>query len=196
METILDSKVISKYISRKGLASYEADLDKWMSNFGMERFNGSFDHFGIKVEDEQALKEVTEAIKPYCQNKGATPGLSIRAMHGRKITTALLKNPIVFKGQPIDCIEIMQPRPHKERDYEIMGIDHLEIINPRLDEIEAELQNTKASYYVDGTNKYKDIVVSFVNNRNERVKFTNKTLEEIVPTQISDEPGRVEIITI
>jgi hypothetical protein len=48
METILDSKVISKYISRKGLASYEADLDKWMSNFGMERFNGSFDHFGIK----------------------------------------------------------------------------------------------------------------------------------------------------
>lgn len=194
METIFDSKILSRYLSRESLCSYEKDFDRWLFQFDMTEFLGTFDHFGIKVESETALKEITEAIKLYCvKQKGYTPGLSVRDMHGRKIAVALLKTPIEFKGQYIDCIEIMQPRPVKERDYEIVGLDHLEITNPNLDTIEKRLQQKSASYYVDETNPYKDIVVSFLNDRNERLKFTNRTLEDIVPEQITDNPERVEI---
>lgn len=195
MEIILDSKIISKYISKESLKSYERDFDKWILDFNMRKYIGTFDHFGIKVEDENALIEVCEAIKPYCvDKKGVTPGLSIRNMHDRKIAVAILKNPIEFKNQLIDCVEIIQPRPEKERDYEIIGIDHLEIITPHLNEVEKVLQENAANYYVDQTNRYKKITVSFINDKNERLKFTNKSLEEIVPRQISDEPEKVKIL--
>lgn len=114
-------------------------------------------------------------------------------MHGRKIAVALLKMPVQFENNLIACIEIMQPRPEMQ-GQDVIGLDHLEIINVNLGEIERSLKTAKADYYVDETNPYKGIVVSFVNNRRERIKFTNKTLAEIVPLQIKDEPERVKVI--
>jgi hypothetical protein len=52
METIFDSKIISKYISHESLFSFEKDFDKWIYDFGMREYLGPIDHFGIKVEDE------------------------------------------------------------------------------------------------------------------------------------------------
>lgn len=194
MGTILNSEVISEYLSQESIDSYKRDFDNWVSEFNMTQYLGPADHFAIKVKNEAELEKVVEAFKPYCVGKqGDTPGLSVRTMHGRRIAVALLKNPLKFGNELINCIEIMQHRPEVEGG-DVVGFDHCEIINANLEAIENSLKDTKANYYVDETNPYKNIVVSFINNRKERIKFTNKTLAEIVPIQIADEPERVKVI--
>lgn len=181
-------------MSKESLESYRQDFVGWLGKNKSKKFLGHFCHFAIKVENEKALYEVVEDIRPFCVNRiDNTPGLSVRKMHGRKIAVALLSTPIEFEDQQINCIEIMQPRPEVE-GKDVIGIDHLEIINPNHDEIEKSFRDTEAGYYIDETNPYKEIIVSFVNNKRQRVKFTNNTLETIVPIQIEDEPERVEIL--
>lgn len=194
MQTILHSKLISKYISQSKIDSYKADMDEWIEKYNVRQYLGPADHFAIKVENGTALDTIVKEIRPYCVNKkDDTPGLSIRKMHGRRIAVALLKNPLQIGTETVSCIEIMQPRPEVE-GQDLTGLDHLEVINPNLEEIEKHLKEKGADYYVDDTNPYKDIVVSFVNDKKERLKFTDKTLPEIVPIQIQDEPERVEVI--
>ncbi len=193
-ETVLNSDKISEYLSEESLASYKKDLDTWVSEFGMGLYMGSVDHFAVKVENEEKFEEMVLALKPYCIDKqGETPGLSIRKMHGRRIAVALLKTPIKFGDNLVSCIELMQPRPESQ-GTDVVGFDHAEIVTSNLEEIETVLKGTGSNYYVDETNPYKEIVVSFVNSHKERIKFTNKTLAEIVPLQMTDEPERVEII--
>lgn len=193
-ESVLDSGEIQRYLSREILERYKADLDEWVKRYDMSRYIGPIDHFAIKVEDKLSFGKVVDAVKPFCVNRHrGTPGLSIRDMHGRRIAVALLKEPIEFGDALISCIEIMQPRPEAE-GKDVIGLDHLELINPNLLEIEQALRVSGADYYVDETNPYKEIIVSFLNDRRERIKFTNRTLAEIVPVQISDEPHRVEIV--
>lgn len=194
METILSSAVLAKYISQPKIDSYKTDLDTWLAIHDARKYLGPTDHFAIKVENETMLDTVVEAIRPYCLDKcGNTPGLSVRTMHGRRIAVALLKNPLYLGSDAVYCIEIMQPRPEAEGN-DVVGLDHLELIQPNLREVEQFLKEKNADYYVDNTNPYKAIVVAFVNDRKERLKFTNKTLSEIIPMQIQDEPERVTVI--
>jgi predicted metalloenzyme YecM len=194
MHNIFKSQIISKYFSKEKLETYFKDLKKWLKDFSLEDYVGFPDHFAIKVENEEKFNELVNEFKNFCINKiGSTPGLSIRQMHGRKIAVAILKQPIVFFDKEINCVEIMQPRPEVEGD-DVVGLDHLEFISSDLENIENKLKGKDLNYYVDESNPYKEIIVSFVNSKKERVKFTNKTLAEIVPKQIEDEPERVEII--
>ena len=175
---------------------YQNYFGVWVQQYGMSSYLGPADHFAIKVEDENEFEKIVTAFLPYCvEKKNSTPGLSVRTMHGRSIAVALLKHPLTFGEEFFDCIEIMQPRPEKQ-GTDVVGIDHLELITPKLKEIEALLKNARADFYVDATNPYKEIVVSFVNDKRWRIKFTNKTLEEIVPLQIRDEPERVKILLL
>jgi hypothetical protein len=89
----------------------------------------------------------------------------------------------------------MQPKPELE-GRDVIGLDHLEVINPDTDTIFITMKETNADCYTDETNKYKNIVVSYINDRRERVKFTNKKLSEIVPLQIQNEPDLMEICKI
>lgn len=66
METILDSKEISKYLSRENLGSYKKDFEAWVAQFDMTDHLGPADHFALKVEDEAAFEKLVEAFKPYC----------------------------------------------------------------------------------------------------------------------------------
>jgi len=194
METILNSSVISKYISQVKIDSYKIDMDQWFEKSAAKKFLGRTDHFAIKVENEIMLNNVVQAIKPFCLSRsGNTPGLSVRKMHGRSIAVALLKDPIFIGSEAVSCIEIMQPRPEAEGD-DVVGLDHLELVNPNLKAIVDFLNEQGVNYYVDNTNAYKDIVVAFVNDKKERLKFTNKTLPEIIPQQIQDEPERVKVL--
>ncbi len=194
MKNIFNSELISKYISQEIIDLYKADFDNWVKRFDMRKFIGKADHFAVKVENEIAFNLVAKEFESFCvKNQGETPGLSIRKMHDRKIAVAILKSPIQFENDLINCIEIMQPKPEFE-GKDVVGLDHLEFLNSNLDQIEKSLKETDKSYYVDESNPYKEIVVSYVNDRKERIKFTNKTLAEIVPIQIIDEPERVEII--
>jgi predicted metalloenzyme YecM len=194
MATIFTDPVVSKYLSQKEITLYEISLKKWLEQSNAQKHFGLFDHIAIKVPNEEELMSVVQAMKPFCVKVSEnTPGLSVRNMHGRKIAVALLKDPIKVAGEDIFCIEIMQHRPDAV-DYDIVGFDHLEIINSDQKTIEKTLYETNTDYYIDSTNPYKDIIVSYINERKERIKFTNKTLVEIVPIQIQDEPARVEII--
>lgn len=194
MSNIFQSQLINNYISENILLEYEKVLSDWLNKYNMNNFFGTADHFAIKTKNEKDFEELVSEFEQYCvDSKDNTPGLSVRKMHGRRIAVALLSEPISFMNNKIDCIEIMQPRPEAE-GADIVGLDHLEIINSNLKEIENSLKTQSANYYIDETNPYKEIVVSFVNEKKVRIKFTNRTLEEIVPEQIKDEPERVEIV--
>lgn len=194
MKSILDSSVISRLISRESILNFEKFFDIWVEKAGVEKFLEFPDHFAIKVETESELHNLVEEFKIFCvDKKGETPGLSIRKMHGRKVAVALLAEPILFKNKKIDCIEIMQQRP-EEVGNDIVGIGHLEYVVDSIDEVEKVYIENGIKYYHDRTNNYKKVMVTIVDGNQLRVKFTNRTLEAIVPEQIRDEPERVEII--
>lgn len=194
MKTLLELNIISKYISQEKIDSYAKDLEDWFSKYELWELLGLADHFAIKVEDEEALQKVVNAIKPYCFDKyGETPGLSIRKMDGRLVATALLRNPLHIKFNQINCIEIMQPKP-ENIGKEILGLDHLEFINSDFDGVQKELKKRNIPYGVNVKNGYKKTIIVKINAKGEEVKFTNKTLAEVVPLQIKDKPDLVRII--
>ena len=194
--SIFDSPILSKYISQEKIDSYTVDFERWLSKHNTRKYLGPKDHFAIKVPNETALNEAIEAIKPYCVDRvGKTPGLSVRKMHGRKIAVAFLKDPIYMGSDPITCIEIMQQKLEKEGTA-IIGLDHLELIHSDHDSILDILKGSDADYFIDTTNPYKKILVAHINEKKEQIKFTDKTLAEIIPIQIEDEPERVEILLL
>lgn len=194
MKNALDSKTISKYFSQKNIDSYINDLKKWLNSHDLWHLLGPSDHFAIKVPDEEILLLLVDAIKPHCHDSvDGTPGLSIRKMDNRLVATGLLKNSINNTFNKIYCLEIMQSKPNNIGKDPI-GLDHLEFINSDFEGVQIELKKKLVPYGVNITNGYKKTIIVKINKKGEEVKFTDKTLAEVVPLQINDQPELVTII--
>jgi hypothetical protein len=194
MKTVLDSQFLRQYLSQGKIDAYAADLEAWFEKYDLWHLPGYADHFAIKVEDEIAFHRGVEEIKPYCiEKEGITPGLSIRKMQNRLIATALLKNPLHIRFNPISCIEIMEPRP-ENKGKDVIGLDHLEFINVDFDGIQKLFNEKEIIYKIDLKNGYKKTIITKINDRQEEVKFTDKTLAQVVPLQLKDKPELVTVV--
>jgi predicted metalloenzyme YecM len=194
MKTALDSAIIRKYLSQEKIDAYAEDLEVWFEKHDLWHLLGPADHFAIKIPDEKTLRLLTQAIKPYCvEKKGNTPGLSMRKMDGRIITTAILAEPLHIRLNQIDCIEIMQSKPENV-GKDVVGLDHLEFINGDFEKIKNILTVKEIDYGINIKNGYKKTIIVKINALGEEVKFTDKTLASVVPLQIKDNPGIVEIV--
>ena len=194
MSTILRSSLIAKYVSQAKIDSYARDLDAWFDTYDVRSLIGIADHFAIKTENEATLHALVKEIAPYCVAQDMqTPGLSVRRMHDRYIATALLKEPLRIKETNVFCIELMQPQP-KYEGKDLVGLDHLEYVLTDIDKVQSTLDDRGIQYRIDTRNTYKRVIWVKINALGERIKFTDKTLAEIVPLQIKDAPELVEVL--
>lgn len=194
MENCLNSELIARYINDQKIDAYGRDLDNWLNQNGVRNLLGPADHFAIKIPDEATLLELADAIKPYCvQSFENSPGLSIRKMDNRSIAVALLEQPLQLDSWKIYCIEIMQSKP-ENLGKDPIGIDHVEFINSDFEGVQSILQAKNISFGINIKNGYKKTVIVKLNARGEEVKFTDKTLAEVVPLQIHDDPSIVRIV--
>jgi hypothetical protein len=194
MGNCLDSNLIAQYLTQEKLDAYGRDLENWLEKYNLRNLLGPADHFAIKIPTEKILLALVEAIEPFCiEDFGDTPGLSVRRMDNRSIAVALLEKPLYMGSTEIYCLEIMQSKP-ENIDTDVVGLDHLEFINTNFEGVQSTLKAKDVEYGINVKNGYKKTVIVKINRQREEVKFTDKTLAQVVPLQIHDDPRAVRII--
>ncbi len=138
----------------------------------------------IKAEDTHQFDDYLGIFSPLSES------MSYIEMNDRRLATAELINPLEFQTIG-ECrtLEIMEPRPEKV-GMDIVGFEHIEMYHEPLEKIEETLKAKNIPYEFTSNPEHRALVV-VINDKGQEIKFTDKSLAQIVARQVKDKEATI-----
>jgi predicted metalloenzyme YecM len=157
---------------------YTAALKRFLDTQGLtEYFIPPVDHLAVKATDAQDYMHYMELILPFSEEISYVP------LNNRRLATAKLTNPISFGelGETV-YLEIMEPRPEKVgKDF--TGFEHIELLCKDFNAVESVLKAKNIPYEMCENPEHRALVLK-INDLGQEIKFTDKSLGQIVLNQV------------
>lgn len=166
---------------------YATFLSAFIGTYKLDSlFSGKpVDHIAVKAAGLDDFERYLESITPFAN-------LVVRSeVNSRWLVTArLIKAVNLGTYGPVSYVELMQPKPGSNPNG-LVGLDHVEFVNPNFNQIDARLWQVKAGKKLQSNSNHSAIVV-VINSKGQEVKFTNTTLLEINQKEVKE--GRAEVL--
>ena len=172
--------MINKDRLQELLIAYSAEAKLFFYSYGLADLvlDLPMDHVAIKALNRKVYEEYLRMYLPLSKR------LSYEPVGPRDIALALLYEPLDagnFGTVPI--VEIMEPRPGVIATTHDL-IDHIELLAPNLDNVKNALELKGVEYKEQANDNHATIVVP-INEWEQEVKFTDRSLIEIANQQIA-----------
>ncbi len=137
------------------------------------------DHVAVKALHRKEYEQYMETYLPLCKR------LSYEKVNERDLATAELYEALgAGTFGKVSTVEIMEPRPNAAVTTHDM-IDHFELLVEDLEEIKKILTSKGVEFEEQENPAHKTVVVP-INEWDQEVKFTDRSLMDIVETHLAD----------
>jgi predicted metalloenzyme YecM len=163
---------------------YCQNVEQILSGLGIQELviGHPIDHLAVKLANSNDYELYIESLKEYCET------ISYTEMHGRRLATATLIDPINLHlfNEESSCriLEIIEPKPDKANKG-LVGFEHIEVFQDDLDQAKESL-HSKGVAFEDYENPHHKAAVLVINDQGQEIKFTDSRLELLVEQQIMD----------